>query len=237
MPATKISKQAFAIAAKANLEDHTRFTLPIFNDQSVWIGKLICIDQGLANTDSVIADLTAWRQKYMAYFLTQFQATPSRTQTWLNNIVIPSPDRILFLIQTADNEIIGNFGVCNIQEKSLELDNLIRGKAGGDRKLIYDAEIAMLSWAFGALGCESVCLHVFSNNDKTIALHTKVGFKPHETTPLYGSQDGDFLRYSADPQSGEAVDFSYLEMRLSPLDFLQNHAWVKTVYGHDWNAA
>jgi RimJ/RimL family protein N-acetyltransferase len=234
MPNTEMSRHQFAVAAKANLENKTRFTLPILNDQSVQIGKLICIDQALAQQDSVLNDLTAWRQKYMAYFLTQFKATLSRTQNWLNNIVIPSPDRILFLIQTAENEIIGNFGVCNIKEKSLELDNLIRGKAGGDRQLIYYAEIAMLSWAFGAMGCESVCLHVFSNNDKTIALHTKVGFKPHQTTPLYGSQDGEFLRYSSDTQSGEAVDFSYLEMRLCPADFLQNHAWVKTVYGHDW---
>jgi RimJ/RimL family protein N-acetyltransferase len=237
MPVTKPSLIQSAIASKANLESATRFALPIVNEQSIPIGTLICIDQGLANTDSVLTDLTAWRQKYMAYFLTQFQATPTRTQSWLNNIVIPSPDRILFLIQTNEGEVIGNFGVCNIKEKSLELDNLIRGKPGGDRKLMYYAEIAMLSWAFGTLGRDSVCLHVFSNNDKTIALHTKIGFEPYQTMPLYGSQDGDFPHYSTEPDQGTAVDFSYLEMRLSPTHFLQNHPWVKTIYNHNWKPA
>jgi RimJ/RimL family protein N-acetyltransferase len=237
MPVTKPSPIQAAIASKTNLQSAARFTLPIFNDQALQIGKLVCIDQGLANTDSILSDLTAWRQKYMAYFLSQFQATPSRTQTWLNNIVIPSPDRILFLIQTNESEFIGNFGICNIQAESLELDNLIRGKPGGDRKLIYYAEIAMLSWAFGTIGRNTVCLHVFSNNEKTIALHTKIGFQPYQIMPLYGKQDGEFLRYSKAPDQGTAVDFSYSEMRLSPDNFLQNHPWVKSVYTHDWKPA
>jgi RimJ/RimL family protein N-acetyltransferase len=237
MPTDKSPKHPFAIAAKANLQSQTRFVLPIFNDQSKLIGRLLCIDQGLANESSVLSDLTAWRQKYMAYFLTQFQATADRTQTWLNQVVIPSTDRILFLIETADQERIGNFGVCNIQAQTLELDNLIRGRDGGDRKLIFYAEIAMLSWAFGLLECASVCLHVFSNNEKTIALHTRVGFEPYQTSALYCSRDAQYLHYTFNPLHGEAVDFSYLEMRLDPANFLQNYPWVKSVYAHDWKPA
>jgi RimJ/RimL family protein N-acetyltransferase len=219
-----------ALAAKNNVNPKTRFTLPIFDDQATLIGRLVCLDEGLSNSHEVISNLTQWRQKYMRYFLTQFEATFERTQHWVKNGVIPDPSRILFLIETADGDILGNFGVCNIETHSAELDNLIRGKKGGHQKLIYFAEIAMLFWIFNVLEKKEAALHVFSNNDRTIALHTSIGFSANTSFELFKNKTKEGLAYSVEKNNGALVDFQYLKMNLPAELFFQMHTWVKSAY-------
>ena len=194
--------------------------IDIVDNKSLRIGYLKPITKSLASDKEVVEKLTKWRRMFKRYFLTQFTPTPERTKSWLDSVVMPSDSRILFLICTDSNEIIGNFGVCDLSESKAELDNLIRGEKGGHPKLIYFAELALLKWIFEDLGIPTACLHVFSNNYKTIALHESVGFKTVASYPLSKQDLQDEINYAVcDSSNSEVVDFSYIEMKLAATEF------------------
>lgn len=222
------------LAHKNNQNSETRLRIQIKNNEGIQLGTLVCVDRGLVSEIEIVSDLTAWRKKYMRYFLTQFEATFNRTKSWLENIVIPSNDRLLFVICTSSDEVVGNFGVCNMSNLTGELDNLIRGRKGGDPRLIYYSEIALLSWMFGFLGYEKSSLHVFSNNIPTINLHKSVGFSVVKTHKLTQCNKPDLLRYLVDSPEGACVNFDYLELSISRQCFFDKLPWVSNVYQDQW---
>ena len=194
--------------------------ISIVDNEGLRIGCLKPITKSLASDEKVVEKLTKWRRMFKRYFLTQFTPTSERTKNWLDSVVMPSDNRILFLICTDSNEIVGNFGVCDLTESQAELDNLIRGEKGGHPQLIYFAELALLKWIFDDLGIPTACLHVFSNNYKTIALHESVGFKTVASYPLAKQELQDELKYAVcDSSNSDVIDFSYLEMRLASTEF------------------
>jgi RimJ/RimL family protein N-acetyltransferase len=223
-----------ALAAKANKFCDQRLSLGICDDCGRYIGSLLCMDSALASEDSIVSSLTAWRQRYMKYFLTQFSANDDRTRAWLRSVVIPSYDRILFIIVASTNEVIGNFGVCNLTNSEGELDNLIRGEKGGHRKLVYFSELALLSWMFGRLNYEKAYLHVFSNNLPTINLHSSIGFKVQNVSLLKRKESPGLVEHTIDSETGVSVDFSYLEMGIEKTTFLELHPWVRKAYVDYW---
>lgn len=219
-----------AINKKANTKSDSRFIIDVANKDGQRIGTLVCLDSGLSKNEIIVADLTAWRQRYMKYFLTQFNATPERTRLWLENIILPDPTRLLFLICLPDGDVIGNFGVCNLGEDAGELDNLIRGRKGGDPNLVYYCELALLSWMFGKLNYKTATLHVFSNNHVTIKLHSSVGFSTAKALPLSHRESNDMTEYFVAQQNGGDMDFTYLEMRIDKQRFLELHPWTRETY-------
>jgi len=219
---------------KTNKDPNLRLTIEIFDDNAEPLGLLLCVDEGMSADRNIIYALTTWRQRYMKFFLTQFKANVNRTKAWLENIVIPSPDRLLFIIQTSSGKSIGNFGVCNMAKDSGELDNLIRGERGGPPGLIYYSEVALLSWMFGDLGYEWSNLHVFSNNAKTVKLHSTVGFSLINSYKLSKRVGSELNEYYLDAELEGSVDFTYLEMMIKKKDFLNLHPWVYDVYQYYW---
>ena len=162
----------------SSLKNNTseKFSIAIKDNNDKAIGSLVLVQKRDANNPIILDALTRWRKKYMKYFLTQFNASTNRTKSWLENIVIPSTDRLLFLILDEDNNLIGNFGIADILFDRCELDNLIRGEKGGHPKLIYFSELSLLKWLFLEKNVKRVNLHVFANNLPTIKLHKSVGF-------------------------------------------------------------
>lgn len=225
-----------ALACKLNESPEQRFAIPVMNHEGKHIGALVCVDRGLATDVEIVSDLTAWRQRYMRYFLTQFEATVPRTRAWLEDIIIPSSDRILFVIFLTSGEAIGNFGICNMTASSGELDNLIRGRKGGDPRFIFYCELALLSWMFGHLDYRRSNLHVFSNNQPTIKLHSSVGFSALKSIRLTQRKLPDLTEYLLNSEKGESVDFSYLEMGIDRDTLLDLHPWLRSVYPDYWQS-
>ncbi len=215
---------------KNNTTPENRLRLCIHDRTAKIIGYLSCFDVGMIDDKEAIAALTRWRQHYMRYFLTQFEATELRTRKWIQNVVLPSRDRILFTIELPAGEIIGNFGICNMTGCKGELDNLIRGKKGGDKDLIFFSEICLLSWMYSKLNYKSANLHVFSNNSRTIKLHNSVGFEVTKELELYCNKAKDEIRYGTTPGEGERVDFNYIEMGLDKTRFFEINPWVIDIY-------
>lgn len=212
----------------------SEFLIPIRTSEGIIIGNLRPIDAGLCGQAEVVRKLTEWRRMFMPFFLTQFSATEERTSKWLQKVVMPNDDRILFLICDQNDRWVGNFGVCDIRPHAAELDNLIRGEAVNQPNFILFSEFAMLSWLYYGLGVKSVTLHVFSNNIKTINLHTKAGFAKRKSIALNKVQEGCEVKYIADSHEGVPADFAYIEMEMHELDFSQRNPWVKATYVDLW---
>jgi hypothetical protein len=115
-----------------------------------------------------------------------------------------------------------------------ELDNLIRGRKGGDPGLIYYSELSLLSWMFGRLGYRTSNLHVFSNNQPTIKLHSSVGFSVLNSIQLTQRKLPGLTEYLLNSNEGDSVDFSYLEMGLNRDTFIDLHPWIRSVYADHW---
>jgi len=198
------------------------FSIPILNYEHVQVGRLRPIDIELSKNPELIEKLTKWRRMFARYFLTQFQPSIERTADWLHNIVIPSDDRLLFLICDMDDIIIGNIGICNLRPAEAELDNVIRGEKEGDPKLTFFSAIALLKWLYFSVRVDSALLHVFSNNVKGISLYSNVGFVETKRYDLRKIQVGDEIQYSIGIE-GEITDLKYIEMRLSRKEFISKH--------------
>lgn len=221
MNSQEIYQLISSIKNPSTTEDDYKIT--ITNDEDKVIGFFVPITNKLINdNENVVFLLTKWRKMFKKFFLTQFNPSPERTKKWLKQIVLPSPDRVLFLICTEDAKPIGNFGICNITQDSFELDNLIRGEKGGDPQLIYHSEISLLKWAFVNFDSSRSVLHVFSNNSKTIALHERVGFEVIGNFFLEQNTSDDSISYSITTQNTQTVDFTYLEMSMSREKFFAN---------------
>jgi RimJ/RimL family protein N-acetyltransferase len=212
---------------KRNTDPANRFKIPIQNEDGDTLGALVCLDEALAGDADVVQKLTDWRTKSMRFFLTQFTATPERTSRWLRDSVLASDDRILFLIVSDEGRTVGNLGLCNLRSQGGELDNVLRGERGGHPRLMFYAELALLGWMFGSLSLDLATLHVFSNNARAIDLYTSAGFSIRGSQRLTRSIDGDVVRFLADSEEGEPVDFCYREMILSKEEFLRLHPWVR----------
>ena len=206
----------------SSLKNNTseKFSIAIKDNNDKAIGSLVLVQKRDANNTIILDALTRWRKKYMKYFLTQFNASTNRTKSWLENIVIPSTDRLLFLILDEDNNLIGNFGIADILFDRCELDNLIRGEKGGHPKLIYFSELSLLKWLFLEKNVKRVNLHVFANNLPTIKLHKSVGFVEIGRRKLERVQSKDgAVSFDETQIFSEGNSIEYLELMLESNDF------------------
>jgi len=233
MPQMQTFKDIHTIIQGMKMHEFTVFDtsyIPIYNRNGDYIGKLVPVDQKLAESDDMIAKLVKWRSKFMKFFMTQFRATEERTRAWLKNTVIPDHTRILFVILEDKGNIVGNFGVCNISSKAAELDNLIRGEKGGDQQLIYFAEISLMDWFFSILGIDRIYLHVFSNNSRTISLHKSVGFNVNCAYELTKTSKEVEIRYIVGKTVKQQQNYlQLLEMEMYKSDFYKHYHYLTRI--------
>ena len=159
-------------------------TINITDESNKIIGKLKVLDVVQAENNEIIIKLTEWRNRSMRYFLTQFKATEETTGNWVKNILLTSDDRLLYLIYDHTNCLIGHIGICNIENDHAELDNLIRGEMGGNPRLVYFSEKALLNWAIKVLKINYFYGYVLAHNILALNLHQSVGFELTDKIPL-----------------------------------------------------
>jgi hypothetical protein len=201
--------------------------ISIINDRKEILGYLVPIGPELARQDGLAAMLCRWRQRVMGYYLTQFKATPERTLNWLQQIVTLEDNRLLFLIMTEENKMIGHIGLCNIASDNVEIDNLVRGEPGGDPKLIFYAEIAVLDWIIRVLQLKNIYLRQFTDNHTGTALHKSIGFFDDASWKIIKSEiNGECqheIIYDEAPAKGER---GYMRMVLDVEDYRNKFSWL-----------
>ena len=214
-----LKQSKFVQLLKANEDRRKSFELAVSMPSGRRMGALRLIDKARSIDPLLTSNLTKWRNATKQFFLTQFNATEERTQQWLDNIVLPSGDRLLFELLDDTGGTIGHAGVCNLNEHSCELDNFIRGESGGDPGLFVAAECTLLHWLFCDLGLETVSLYVFSNNWIPISNHISIGFSISKKHALSRVEKNDMVQHLLDSQEGDPVKYSYLKMTISSADF------------------
>jgi hypothetical protein len=215
----KTDLETLCISLKANLKKNRSFIIPVISKDEIFLGSLRLIDKFQVNRKCLIKKMTIWRNASMGSFLTQFNATEHRTKEWLDNVILPASDRLLFELLDDQNNSIGHAGVINFNIKSAELDNFIRGEKGGDPLLFYYAELAIIKWLFNQISVSEVLLHVFSNNWIPINNHLELGFsivRKHKLSKLVKKTETTYL---IDSDLGDPVKFNYLRMCLSKVTF------------------
>lgn len=176
----------------ATREAAAALALPLHNRTGAVVGSLLPIGPWLLDDAAQIAAISAWRQRAMRMFLTQFQATPENTRRYLETMSIGEAGRLLWLILDEGGRCIGHIGLSGATAADggrAELDNLMRGVDGGDPGLIQLAEVALLRWAFDVLGLRHIDLRVVSYNWMVMALHEDVGFETTRQAPLHKRSD------------------------------------------------
>jgi RimJ/RimL family protein N-acetyltransferase len=197
--------------------------LPVHNRAGVAIGSLLPIGPWLLDDAAQIAAISAWRQRAMRMFLTQFQATPENTRHYLQALSIGEAGRLLWLIIDDRGRCIGHVGLSGATAADggrAELDNLMRGLDGGDPALIACAEVALLRWAFEVLGLQHIDVRVVSYNWLVIALHEEVGFQTTRQAPLLKRSDNGVTLHDECAAGQANVRYHCTHMALDRARFL-----------------
>jgi perosamine synthetase len=216
------------VALTSRIQDE----IPIRDGRGIVIGRLKRITTHDATSTTLIAALTAWRNRNQRFFLTQFQATESRTANWLRDSVVSDSSRAMYLIQDTSNVDVGHLGVIKLNSDAPELDNMIRGLSAGHPQIMYWAEIALVNSLFSTSNATEICGHVLSNNWLTISLHRSIGFEIKERLRVFKKHTDSETYYALDSDgsgSGDLQEFGCFRITLTRTSFyqflIQNATW------------
>jgi hypothetical protein len=146
-----------------------------------------------------VAVLTAWRNRFVRAFLTEFEATPEQTTRWLTQTVGPNPGKILFMLDDLAGKTFAYMGLDFIDwmRSTGEADAIVRGgeAPAGTMKLALET---LMAWANGALGLRTLGVRVRSDNT-ALSFYQRVGFIEQWREPLRQAQEPNMTRWVPDP--------------------------------------
>jgi RimJ/RimL family protein N-acetyltransferase len=157
----------------------------------------------------IITLLAKWRDKIQEWFPAQFKVTYEGTKKWLENGVIGTKDRILFMVEDKKGKPVGHVGLFrfNYIERACEIDNIVRGEDGVFKGAMFSACKTLLNWAFDSLGIEAAYLRVVSDNERAIALYEKLGYREIQRVPLVKLKEPGVTRWV------EVIGRPYMEIK------------------------
>lgn len=142
--------------------------------------------------------LTNWRNRFVQAFLTEFQATESRTIRWLEQVVGPKEGKILFMVDDLNGHTFGYMGLDYIDWDQAygEADAVVRGAeaAPGTMKRALQT---LLAWARGQLGLRELGVRVRSDNT-ALEFYRKVGFYEVRRVPLHRVEEPEMIHWVED---------------------------------------
>ena len=146
-----------------------------------------------------VAALTAWRNRFAAAFLTEFEATEARTRAWLTGPVAANDGKVLFMADTAAGSPFGSLGVAAIvwEDGRGVADAVVRG-TGDSPGAMGPALRTLLGWARGSLGLRDLWVRVLSDNP-ALRFYRGLGFVERRRVPLRREADGTGTRWVEDP--------------------------------------
>ena len=163
-----------------------------------------------------ISLICKWRQENPIGFANVFQGTEEKTENWLDNILLPREDRILFMIHNIDNTIIGHLGFStfDFEYHSCEIDNVVRGVKEGNKGIMAMAMHTIMEWGRKNLNLRDIYLRVLSDNEHAIEFYKRMGFIKLYDIPLFKIESPDFIEWVAlKDQNGRIPDRYYTYMR------------------------
>ena len=213
---------------RSTFREALKLSIDVFDKRKNTIGKLVPVGDWILDDKDKIELIRSWRQRTMRMFLTQFESTYEKTFGYLKNLSIAQEGRIFFLIYDTDNRFIGHMGIADVDGKTGELDNLMRGVEGGDPRLVYFAEIALLDWCFKNLGITESDVRVLSYNWLVISLHEEVGYVHKEKIPLNKKTKDGVTFHDVVGDSESNVKYACVKMLLKREVFYEANSWISS---------
>ena len=157
-----------------------------------------------------VARLTAWRNRFVRAFLTEFEASIPQTERWLVTTVGPADTRIIFMVDDAAGRTLATMGVAAIDwtAGTFEVDGVVRGEAG-QPGLMGDALRTLIGWAQSQLGLPEAHVRVLSDNSAQ-DFYRRVGFREVRRVPLRKVVESDMTRWvetDGPPDQGRSLIF------------------------------
>jgi hypothetical protein len=205
----------------ANLAQAQARAIAVRNKAGELIGTLVPVGNWILQDRPTIEAICAWRQAAMRMFLVQFDSSYARPYTSLKDLSIAQEGRLFFMLFDQSNQLIGHLGVSEVNGLGCELDNVMRAAKGGDPRLIYYAEAALLDWCFDSLQVQTCSARVVSYNWMAIQLHEDIGFVAEETLALRKYQDGVWTCHEVVEKSAANVGYGCTRMVLQKDGFYQ----------------
>jgi RimJ/RimL family protein N-acetyltransferase len=208
-------KEIFDRYKRKNVKDPLN-PLPITEGERL-VGFLRPFTVDFAQTlPQLVEVLTRWRKENPTLGAGKFEPTPERTLKWLDTHVLGRDDRLLFLIIGLDGTWIGHIGFSNFdfEERSAEVDSVLRGVKGGHPGMMTLATKALVEWGYEELKLDKVKLSVYADNDPVIKFYEKAGFRRAYVKPLYKVNLGDEERWELAPENYSGVvekEYLYME--------------------------
>lgn len=186
---------------------HDYVTLAITDDDGKHIGWLKPITYDFPWMHPGLALLLGkWRKENPTLSASRFEISEENTTMWLNKLILDREDRLLFLIDTLDNTHVGHIGYSsfNFEERNAEIDCVLRGIPSPVPKMMTHALNTLLDWGFSYLMLKDIYLSTGKDNEKSIALYKRCGFKKVADIPLYRRELENEVRWDEDPNGDPA---------------------------------
>jgi len=134
------------------------------------------------NDQSIIKKFSDWRNKYSNVFYPNIKTNIKNTKIWLENNLLKSKDRILFIVLKDGNKLLGHVGFddCLNKNMNFKLANLIKGETEIDRNIFYDVVNSLINWANSTFYINNITCLTRCNNHRAIYFLKKINFKIFE---------------------------------------------------------
>lgn len=161
-----------------------REVIAVHDEYHEHVADLECFALDLLENTEIVSLCAKWRKTHEWWFPKQFNVTTEGTRNWLKNGVIEVEGRLLFFI-VYNGVRIGHIGLYRFdyEHNSCELDNVLKGESAPKGLMTFVTK-TLMQWTHTNLGISKMTLRVFSDNDKAIALYTRVGFTKVKNIPL-----------------------------------------------------
>jgi len=191
--------------------------IPIFGENGATVGFLhpVTADFTTAMVGCVEL-LDRWRLENPTLSPSRFPITHERTVRWVTNSIIENGKRILFMIQDLDRKYIGHIGFTNIcaEQKSAEVDMVVRGEKKIDPGMMGYAMAALIRWGKQDLGLKEIYLAVLPYNEHGISFYQRCGFKKAGIIPLIKVEADGEISWIRCEKSSSVPEYYFLRMVL-----------------------
>lgn len=198
--------------------------IPVYNDKKSIYAYLVPITfQYEIISHEYIHLLSEWRKENPIGFASIFKIDDKKTKKWIDSLVLNREDRILFMIETFDEKKIGHLGLSsfNFEQKSCEIDNVVRGVKAPYPGIMKYAMNSILYWGINKLKLEDIFLRVLSDNKHAVDFYKNCSFIEIKKIPLFKVETIDEIKWvENDDKHYKNPDryYSYMQFDFSYLD-------------------
>ena len=188
---------------------HPGFSIPVGNPVQGFLRPVVTA-AGKVNANDVRV-LTEWRNRFVRSFLTEFEATEARTQSWLTDVVGPDETRILFMLDDPNGRTIGYLGLAFIdwENRTGEADAIVRG-VDHLPGIMTKALLALLRWAHCELGLTSALNVRVRSDNPAVHFYLKLGTETRRV-PLREIEESGMTRWVEDESlTGSSTQLVYI---------------------------